>query len=474
MRRDRVGISGLLLAVALAANTPPAAEASGFQLVEQNGSGLGNAYAGQAAGVRDASAIFFNPAALTRINGRQFVVSVDPIGVGTDFTDASSGQPYLPVGAGLVLPVSAGGSGGDAGGWVPVPNGYLSWRVATPLWLGLGVNAPFGLKTEWDPDWIGRFHAVKSEVRTLNLNPTVAFRVSDALSLGVGASYQRLQAELTQNVAYGGVAFGAAGAAGGPAAAGAILAQLQPTGLSYEGLGRMEGDGWSWGWNAGLFLRLGDAAHVGVSYRSAVAHDLEGEVTFENAPTFRTTGPTGALGAGLNARFASGAVLTEVELPETFSVAASYERGRYEILADWTYTGWSSIQRFEVVRPDGSPVSTVPLNFDDTWRVGLGLNYRLDDRRRLRLGTAYDVTPVQDEHRTPRLPDEDRVWAAAGLEWKIGAKAALDVGYAHLFVGEATSELPNQETSTSAPSGPLVGAYSANVNVLSVQFRVGF
>jgi long-chain fatty acid transport protein len=84
------------------------------------------------------------------------------------------------------------------------------------------------------------------------------------------------------------------------------------------------------------------------------------------------------------------------------------------------------------------------------------------------------VTPVQDEHRTPRLPDQDRVWAAAGLEWKIGAKAALDVGYAHLFVGEATSDLPNQETPTSAPSGLLVGEYSAKVNVFSVQFRVGF
>jgi long-chain fatty acid transport protein len=346
--------------------------------------------------------------------------------------------------------------------------------VATPVWVGLGVNAPFGLKTEWEPDWIGRFHAVKSEVRTLNLNPTVAFRISDAVSVGLGANYQRLKAELTQNVAYGGVAFGAAGALGGPLAAGAILAQLQPAGLAYEGLGRVEGDGWDWGWNAGLFLRLSDAARVGVSYRSAVKHDLEGQVTFENAPAFATGGPVGALGAGLNARFAPGAVRTQIELPDTFSVAASVGAGRYEVLADWTYTGWSSIQELAIVRTDGTLVSTMPLNFEDTWRVGLGLNCRLDERRMLRLGTAYDTTPVQDAFRTPRLPDEDRFWAAAGLEWKLGGKAALDVGYAHLFVAEATSDLPNQDTPTSAPGGPLVGTYGANVNVFSLQFRVGF
>jgi long-chain fatty acid transport protein len=473
MERHRVGLA-LIAAIVLAVAVPAGVQASGFQLVEQNGSGLGNAFAGQAAGVRDASAIFFNPAALTRINGRQFVVSVEPIGVGTDFADARSARPFLPVATGLVLPVSVGGPGGDAGAWIPVPNGYVSWRVANPVWLGLGVNAPFGLKTEWDPDWIGRFHAVKSEVRTVNLNPTVAVRLSEALAVGAGANYQRLDAELTQSVAYGGIAFGAAGALGGPAAAAAILGQLGPAGLGYEGLGRVKGDSWAWGWNAGAMLRLGEAARLGVSYRSKVKHDLDGTATFEQAPVFATGGPVGPLGAGLNARFATGAVRTEIELPDTFSVAAAYEGGRFEILADWTRTGWSSIQDLAIARTDGTALSSVPLRFKDTWRAGLGLNYRLDDRRILRLGTAWDVSPVRDEFRTPRLPDEDRAWAAAGFEWKLGQKTAIDVGYAHLFLDKATSDRPNQESPTSAPAGALVGEYSAKVDILSVQFRVSF
>jgi long-chain fatty acid transport protein len=467
-------IKGVLSLAALAA-WPALVEGSGFQLVEQNGSGLGNAYAGQAAGVRDASAVFFNPAVLTRLPGREFVVSVEPVGVSTGFTDQSSALPFLPgQRASLTLPVAPGGSGGEAGGWVPVPNAYLSWRVATPVWLGLGVNAPFGLKTEWDADWLGRFHAVTSDVHTLNINPTVAVRLGEALSIGVGADYQRLRAELTQSVAYGGIAFGSAAALAGPAAAAGILAQLGPTGLATEGLGRIEGDSWSWGWNAGAHLRLGESTRIGVSYRSAVQHDLTGQATFQGAPAFATTGPLGPLGAGLNARFAAGPVRTEIELPDTLSVAAAFESGRVEVLADWTWTGWSSIQELAIVRTDGSALSTVPLHFDDTWRAGLGVNCRLDDRKKLRLGAAYDLSPVQDAFRTPRLPDEDRVWAAAGLEWKLGEKGALDFGYAHLFVNEAPSNQPNQDTATSAPSGPLVGQYSAKVNVFSVQFRRSF
>jgi long-chain fatty acid transport protein len=449
---------------------PSLALASGFQLVEQNGSGLGNAYAGQAAGVANASAVFFNPAALTDLEGRQFLISVSPVGVSSQFTDSGSGRPTLgPV----AIPVPLGGGGGDAGGWIPVPNAYLSWKAASRLWLGFGVNVPFGLKTEWEADWVGRFHAVKSEVQTVNLNPTVAVKLTDWLSLGAGANYQRLEAELSQNVAYGGIAVGAASRFGAAAQAG-ILAQLGgPAGLTREGLGRVDGHDWSWGYNVGARARLGDSGHLGVSYRSRVEHAIEGDAVFADAPTFLTAGPLGTLGTGLNARFANGPVSAVVELPDTLSVAGAYQSGRVEILADWTRTWWSSIQELKIVRGDGSALSSVPLLFEDTWRVGVGMNYALDDDWRLRLGTAYDASPVQDAYRTPRLPDQDRIWAAAGVEFKLG-KGALDVGYAHLFVKDASSRLPNQDTADSAPAGLLAGTYPGKVDLLSVQYRISF
>jgi long-chain fatty acid transport protein len=474
MKGDRTWLVVLALAVALATGAPAFVEGSGFQLIEQNGSGLGNAFAGQAAGVRDASAVFFNPAALTRVGGRQVVVSVEPIGMGTEFADVRSGRPFLPVQTGLVLPVTGGGPGGDAGGWIPVPNGYVSWRVASPVWVGLGVNAPFGLKTEWDADWIGRFHAIKSEVKTLNVNPTVAVKLGESLSLGAGVNYQRLQAELTQSVAYGGIAYGAAGSLAGPAAAAGILAQLGgPAGLAREGVGSVEGDSWAWGWNAGALLSLGDAS-LAATYRSRVLHELDGDALFAGAPVFASTGPLGALGSGINARFANGPVRAEIEMPDTVSVAAAYEGDKVELLADWTWTGWSTVQDLAIVRSSGSALSTVPLRFEDTWRAGVGVNYRLDPKWKLRVGTAYDRSPVQDAYRTPRLPDQDRTWAAAGFEWKIGERAAVDVGYAHLFLDQAVSERPNQESASSAPAGALVGDYSAKVDIVSVQFRLSF
>jgi long-chain fatty acid transport protein len=180
-------------------------------------------------------------------------------------------------------------------------------------------------------------------------------------------------------------------------------------------------------------------------------------------------GPLGPLGAGLNARFADGAVVAEVDLPDTLSVAAAWEGESVEVLLDWTWTGWSSIESLDVLRDSGSEVSSVALNFEDTWRAGLGLNYKLSYAWKLRLGTAYDKTPVQDAYRTPRLPDNDRVWAAGGLEWKLNERNRIDVGYAHLFIDDAPSNLIDDFL-----SGSLVGAYTSDVNILGLQYTLSF
>jgi len=467
----------MVLTFAIAA-LPTPLFASGFQLIEQNASGLGNAFAGQAAGVQNASAIYFNPAALTRVKGWNFVASLEPIGVSTTFKDSGS---TVPSAGAYVFPVPVGNNGGDAGKWIPVPNGYLSGQVTDRIWLGVGVNAPFGLETSWDPAWVGRFHATKSKVQTLNVNPTIALQLSENLSIGGGANWQHLKADFNQGVAYGGLAFvGTAQAVAGlpaalqAAAIGAVVAQLGPQGRSLEGEGLISGDSNAWGWNAGALLKLGTQAHVGVSYRSKIKHDITGTVTFNGAPSFTLPGPLAPIGDGLNARFANGPVKTTIDLPETLSVAAAWQNDKAEVLADWTRTGWSSIPVLDIVRADDSALSSVPLAFQDTWRAGLGFNYKLDKAWTLRLGTAYDKGPVQDQIRTPRLPDNDRVWASAGVQWRISEKAVVDAGYAHLFVKGAPSDLPNQETPSSAPIGALVGDYSPKVDIVGVQLSLHF
>jgi len=467
----------LMLTFGVAA-LPTPVFASGFQLVEQNASGLGNAYAGQAAGVKNASAIFFNPAALTRLKGWNIVASVEPIGVGTTFADSASTRPYAGP---FVFPVPLGNEGGDAGGWIPVPNAYVSGQVSDRIWLGVAVNVPFGLETDWDPAWMGRFHATKSKVEALNINPTIAIQLTDAFSIGGGANYQHVKADLGQGVAYGSLSYvGTAQAVAGlppalqAAALAAVVSQLGPQGLALEGPALISGDSNAWGWNAGALLKLGEQARVGVSYRSKVKHDVEGDVEFTDAPTFSLPGPLAPIGAGLNARFASGPVTTTIELPETFSVAAAWEGEKVEVLADWTYTGWDSISSLDIAREGGAALSSVPLRFESTWRAGLGANIKMNDTWTLRLGTAYDKAPVQDEFRTPRLPDNDRIWAAGGFEWKLSEKARVDVGYAHLFIDDASSNLPNQATPTSTPVGNLVGTYNAKVDILGAQLTLSF
>jgi long-chain fatty acid transport protein len=476
-RRSSFRLLALILTFGVAA-LPVPVFASGFQLIEQNASGLGNAFAGQAAGVKNASAIHFNPAALTRVKGWNFVASVDPIGLSTKFSDTGS---TVPSAGAFQFPVPLGNEGGDAGKWIPVPNGYLSGQVTERIWLGVGVNIPFGLETNWDPAWMGRFHATKSKVQALTVSPAIAVQVSDTLSIGGGASWQQLKADFNSGVAFGGLAFAGtaqAVAAYPPAvqaaALAAVTAQLGPSGRSLEGSGLISGDSKAWGWNAGALLKLGQQAHVGVSYRSKITHDVTGDVTFDGAPTFSLPGALAPIGAGLNAKFASGPVKTTITLPDTWSVAAAWENEKVEVLADWTWTGWTTVQSLDIVREDNSALSSVPLKFEDTWRVGLGLNYRLDDKWTLRLGTAYDKAPVQDEFRTPRLPDANRVWAAGGVEWKISQKARVDVGYAHIFIDEGSSNLPNQDTPTSTPVGALVGTYTSKTNILGAQITLQF
>jgi long-chain fatty acid transport protein len=466
----------LMLTFGVAA-LPTPVFASGFQLVEQNASGLGNAYAGQAAGVKDASAIHFNAAALTRVKGWNVVVSVEPIGLSNTFSNTGS---TVPQAGAYTFNVPLGNEGGDAGKWIPVPNGYVSGQVTERIWLGVGVNVPFGLETSWDPAWMGRFHATRSKVQALTVSPTIAIQLSDTLSIGGGANWQHLEANFDSGVAYGGLSFaGTAQAVAGlppatqAAALAAVTAQLGPSGTALEGTGLIEGDSKAWGWNAGALLKLGEQAHVGVNYRSKITHDIDGDVTFEGAPTFALPGALAPIAAGLNAKFASGPGKTTITLPETWSVALAWDNEKVEVLADWTWTGWSTIESLEIAREDGSLLSVTPLQFQDSWRVGLGLNYRLDEAWTLRLGTAYDKAPVQDEFRTPRLPDDNRIWAAGGFEWLISQKARVDVGYAHIFIDGSTSDLSNI-SATGTPVGALVGDYSGKSDILGVQLTLSF
>jgi long-chain fatty acid transport protein len=441
---------GLAVAAALAGAST--AYAGGFQLMEQNASGLGNAYAGQGASAQDASTIFFNPAGMTQLPGMNVVVGLSAIRPSSKFSNTTSTlAPLQP---------SAGGNGGDASSWGFVPSAYFSWQLNRDFFVGLGVNAPFGLKTEYDTTWIGRFHAIESELKTININPSIAYRVDDSLSIGGGINYQHADATLSNSVNYSAAAF----AAGGAALLGAV------GGPGREGVATVDGDDDAWGWNVGLMYRLSPKTRMGLAYRSPIGYHITGSVNFTNRPA--------ALGAA--AALADGSVSADIKMPAIGSMSFFHKlNSQWDLLADLSWTGWHVVNTLNVVRPTGALLATTPLNWHDTWRVGLGANYHYNNAWTFRMGVAFDQTPVSDTDRSPRVPDADRTWIALGAQYRLNKQAAVDFGFAHLFVKDAGVNLcsaPQAAANPAACAGKnnLVGNYQNDVNILGVQFRYAF
>ena len=433
-------------------------QASGFALIEQNASGLGNAYAGAAAAAEDASTIFFNPAGMTRLPGMQVVAAAHAIRPSVKFSN--TGSTLAP------LQTRLGGNGGDAGGWAFAPNAYFSWQVS-PMWhVGVGLNAPFGLKTEYDVSWVGRFHAIESELKTLNVNPSVAFKVNEALSLGGGISYQRAEAKLTNAVNYTGAFIRAVCPTGTPACVSAALPAIGGPGV--EGVAKVEGHDGALGFNLGALVSMGPETRIGVAYRSGIDYRVSGSVVFGNRPS--------VLAGGLP----NGDVSSELKVPGSASWSIFHQiSARWDILGDVSWTDWSTMKALNIVRANGALLSTTPLNWRDTWRFSVGANYRQNDTWTWRFGVAYDQSPVQDADRTPRVPDDDRTWLAIGMQYKLSKAATIDVGYAHLFVRNAASRLCDAAGAAVYPAAcagknTLIGNYDNNVNILSGQFRYSF
>jgi long-chain fatty acid transport protein len=230
----------------------------------------------------------------------------------------------------------------------------------------------------------------------------------------------------------------------------------------------VKGDDWGFGWNVGVLLDLPTRTRIGLSYRSTVTQELTGTATFENRPAL--------LAAGLP----DGDIRAEVTLPDTASIAVAQQvLPRLELLADYTWTGWSALQDLSIFRASGQGLTSTPLEFEDSWRAGLGASFQATDPLKLRAGVAHDRTPVQDEDRTPRLPDADRTWLAAGAQWAFSDRAAVDVGFAWLLLGDAPSALPNLDPAPPAgfaatPRGTLAGEYDGTVWIAGLQARYGF
>jgi len=429
---NRTMVGGIVTGAMLAISG--SAMASGFALLEQSGSGLGNAFAGGAASAEDASTIFFNPAGMSRLNGKQIVVGGSMIKPSAKFSDTGSTP--------AALQTTNNGNGGDAGSWAPVPNAYFTMEVNPQTRVGLGINAPFGLQTEYDTNWIGRFQAMKSKIQTVNLNPSVSYDVNETVSLGAGLNYQHITGDLTSAVNY------AAAAGGG-------------LGPNVEGVSTISGSDSAWGYNLGALFNVDPQTRIGIAYRSKIKYNLSGTISFSNVPS--------PLSASL--LLANGPVTLPITMPDSFSLSGFHQLDdRWDVMADATWTGWSVLQQLKIDRTSGLNVQTVQENWKNTWRVSAGTSYRYNMQWKARAGIALDQSPVSDAYRTARIPDNNRTWLTVGGQYKPSKQTAIDFGYAHLFVKDSTIA----DMQAASGKGNLVGSYSNSVDILSVQYAYSF
>ncbi|MFT7228036.1 MAG: long-chain fatty acid transport protein [Methylophilaceae bacterium] len=412
-------------AIGFALAASASTQAAGFALIEQSASGMGNAYAGGAAIAEDASTIFFNPAGMTYIEGTQAIGALHLIKPNAQFNDkgSSSGGAFTPL----------GDEGPNAGDLAFVPNFFFMTALSPSIKVGVGVSVPFGLKTEYDDRWLGRFQASKSELKTININPSIAYKLNDRLSVGAGVSLMRAEATLSRAVNFG---------AGG------------------VGDVEIKGDDWGFGFNLGAIYQLTSDTRAGVAYRSKVKQKLDGDAKFTRPALVPNAGAA-----------ADGDVTAKLDLPETFSVSLFSElNSKWDVMGDVTWTRWSRFEELRVLRESGTTLTVTPENWENTVRYSIGATYHYSDAIKLRAGLAYDEEAIKDEFRTARIPGNDRKWVSLGASYKVTPVSTFDIGYSHLFI----SDVKIDDNQLAAGNGRLKGEYEGSVDILSLQYTYNF
>ena len=308
------------------------------------------------------------------------------------------------------------------------------------------MTTPFGLKTEYDDTWVGRYHAVETAMATININPSIAREVNDKLSVGAGFNILLADIILTSAVDFGSL-LGAPQLVDG-------FAELKADNLTFNEF--------AWGVNLGMTYDFNENTRLGIAWRSEVEITAKGKADFSV--------PTGAAPVLASGAFQDTSLKAKVTLPQSFSVSVKHDINDLTLLTDITWTGWSSFEelRIQYANPF-QPDSVTTEAWEDTFRYSIGADYKYSDKITLRTGIAYDQTPIPDaDHRTPRVPGNDRKWLSFGLTYEMTPALIMDVGYSHLFISDA--DTTNQLESSIAPlNATLNGTYEASVDILSAQ-----
>ncbi len=387
--RARLLLFGTAAGLVMTASEPAAA--GGFYLKEQSVKGLGRANSGEVAD-RGAASLWWNPAAIAGLERREATFGASAIVPRSTASDAGTlidrpGADPVPVGGiGLLKdPIVSG----------IAPNNAVAMPLGERIAVGVAVTSPFSFTSDYDPGGWQRYSAIRSRLITLDIQPSIAFAATDWLSVGAAVNIEYADAWLSN-----------------------ALPNLAPG--SADGRLRLTGDGWDLGWSAGVQLRAGKRSSFGISYKSAIEHNLKGPVEI--------SGLTGPL-AGSNVQAQTEAKFT-TPWQLIFGGRVGVTKG-LTLNAQATRFGWSKFDRIEVAAPISSAIEQ---NYKDTWALSFGFDQALGERLTLRAGFQIDATPTRDAGRDPRVPDGDRVDYNVGASFQMSEHLSLDAAAGYIDV----------------------------------------
>ncbi|PSV39385.1 aromatic hydrocarbon degradation protein [Photobacterium sp. GB-27] len=403
MNKNKITLS---LTAALALGMSSNALAAGFQLAEYSATGLGRAFAGEAAMADNASAQFRNPAMLTYLEGTQ-------ISVGAIYVD-----PNIDVKGNLQLNDQTidQTESRDIANSAVIPNFYISRQLNDKATLGLAFGTNFGMRTELGTQFTASLFGNQAEVHTVEINPNLGYKINDQFSVGAGVRYIMAKGH-----------FGAALPSVLPATVSGMLSPQQKyiydQGLAGKNLKYMEGEDNAWGWQAGAAWQINPANRIGVSYRSAVDLNLSGH----------------ASGLAYNNQTLPGSL--PLELPASAEIATFHQlTDQWAIHTSINWTDWSSFEKLEANIPALGSHSNDLIkeeNWKDNYRFAIGTTYQVNSKLALRSGIAYDMAAVDEAHRTQTIPETDRTWLSIGAGYQWSKNLTLDAGLTYVYAKKA-------------------------------------
>jgi long-chain fatty acid transport protein len=427
------GVKALLLACsgagALLAATADA-NAGGFAVREQSAFGQGSSYAGIAAGGA-LSALFWNPATMTQMPGLRSESVLSGI------IPYSANTP----GAGSTLTSIGYGGTDNVAKSALVPASYYSWQVNPDLWLGLSINAPFGLSETFPVLWAGRDYGTGgTTLKTYNATPSLAYRFNDMISVGFGVQIQYAKADLSR----------------GPTPfIGSPVNAFVPFNAE------LSGHGWGFGFTAGVTLMPTPTTTIGIGYRSAINQKIKGSLS--------VTGPFPLPGT------TNGDIETTVDLPDVVSLGLRQKVGpQWTLLGTVEWSNWSRIGTSTVSQSNGGPATvgghpvTIPFEYDDGWLFSVGAEYQWSENLAVRGGFGYEKSPISDHVRDPLVPDNDRYWLSVGGTYQYNKALSFDIAYSHLFVKDTPINVSAASGNPSFDGITYIGDVDSHVDIISV------